>query len=403
MDMKIIQKIQMALLIVVLLGATSCEKDLVPKALKTGSAPGPVKSYTYQSIPGGAIITYDLPQGDDLRYVKATYTLNSGVTREAKSTVYKNTIQVDGFANEGDYDIQLNAVGLGDVESEPLMARIKASRPSHKLLIDSVKLNNSMYAAFGGLNIDFKNYTQSSMVFHVLAKDATNNWKEIQTSYSSARAGRVRTRGLEPVARDFAVFVTDRWNNRSDTVSVKLTPLKEALITTKFTALTLSNDTWEHHTGQGRARPLVILFDGSHNQNGSIFQTKPTSGMPQWFTFDMTQAFRLSRFILYADIPPSDRNVFAGGQPMEFELWGSNAPMASFDSWTLVGSFKSVKPSGSPLGIVTADDIAQARNGEEFEIEGNSGSFRYWRFKTVSTWGNVLYLQLAELTFYGAL
>jgi hypothetical protein len=403
MDMKIIQKIQIACLLMVLLGATSCEKDLIPKALKTGAEPEPVKNYTYKSIPGGAIITYDLPKGSDLRYVKATYTLNSGVTRQAKSTVYKNTIQVDGFANEGEYEIQLNAVGLGDVESVPLFAKIKALRPSHKLLIDSVKLDNTMYAAFGGLNIDFKNYTKSSIVFHVLAKDVNNNWKEIQTTYSSAPAGRVRARGLEPLSSEFGVFVTDRWNNRSDTVSVTLTPLKEALITTKFAALNLSNDTWEHHTGQGRARPLIILFDGLRSQNGSIFQTKPTSGLPQWFTFDMTQPFRLSRFILYPDIPSSDRNVYAAGQPQEFELWGSNNPTASFDSWTLVGAFKSVKPSGSPLGIVTAEDIAQARNGEEFEVEGNSGSFRYWRFKTVSTWGNVLYLQLAELTFYGAL
>ncbi|TDQ08080.1 DUF5000 domain-containing lipoprotein [Pedobacter metabolipauper] len=401
--MKIIQKIHIALLAVVLMAAASCEKDLVPKALKTGETPGPVKNYTYESIPGGAIITYDLPEGSDLRYVKATYTLNSGQVRESKSTVYKNTIQVDGFASEGEYDIQLRAVGLGDVESEPIMAKIKALRPSHKLLIDSVKLNGSMYAAFGGLNVDFKNYTGSSVVFHVLAKDAADKWQEIQTAYSSAKIGRIRTRGLEPVARDFAVYVTDRWNNRSDTASLTLTPFKEALITTKFAALTLSNDTWEYHTGQGRARPLVILFDGLHAQNSTIFQTKPSSVMPQWFTFDMIQPFRLSRFILYADVPISDRNVFIGGQPLEFELWGSNSPAASFDSWTLVGSFKSVKPSGSPLGVVTAEDIAQAKNGEEFEVEGNAGNFRYWRFKTVSTWGSVPYLQLSELTFYGAL
>jgi hypothetical protein len=403
MDMNIIKNIKTALLMVVLMTAISCEKDLVPKAIKSGETPGPIKNYTYQSIPGGAIITYELPEGGDLRYVKATYTLNSGVVREAKSTIYKNTMQVDGFASEGEYDIQLNAVGLGDVESAPFIAKIKAARPSHKLLIDSVKLNNSMYAAFGGINVDFKNYTGSSLVFHLLAKDAAEKWQEIQTAYSSAKIGRVRTRGLEPVARDFAVYVTDRWNNRSDTVSLKLTPFKEALITTKFTALTLSNDTWEHHTGQGRARPLVILFDGLRAQNGTIFQTKPSSVMPQWFTFDMTQPFRLSRFILYPDIPGVERNVFIGGQPLDFELWGSNSPTASFDSWTLVGAFKSVKPSGSPLGVVTADDIAQARNGEEFEVEGNAGSFRYWRFKTVSTWGSVPYLQLAELTFYGAL
>lgn len=401
--MKIILRTQIVLLIIMLLAGTSCKRDLVPQAIKTGSAPEAVKTYSYTSIPGGAIITYQLPEGSDLRYVKATYMLNSGVVREAKSTIYKNTLQVDGFAQEGEYDINLTAVGLGEVESAATTVKIKALRPSHKLVIDSVALNNSMYAAFGGINVDYSNNTESSLVFHILAKDASNKWTEIQTAYSRAKTGRVRARGLEPLARDFAVYVTDRWNNRSDTVTASLTPFKEALINTKFAALNLPGDTWEHHTGQGRARPLVILFDGLHAANSTIFQTKPSSVLPQWFTFDMIQPFRLSRFIMYPDIPPVEKNIFIGGQPLEFELWGSNNPTPDFSSWTLVGAFKSVKPSGSPIGVITADDLAQARNGEEFEVEGNSGSFRYWRYKTVATWGNVPYLQLSELTFYGAL
>ncbi len=397
-----LKKIAKAILVISLLIAVGCEEDLTPKALKTGAAPETIKKYSFTSIPGGAIITYDLPEGTDLRYIKATYTLNSGTVREAKSTIYKNTLQVDGFANEGEYDISLTSVGLGDVESSPIIVKIKALRPSHKLLIDTVKLNKSLYAAFGGLNIDYSNPTASSLVFHVLAKDAANKWNEIQTVYSAAKTGRVRTRGLEPVAKDFAVYVTDRWNNRSDTASASLTPYKEALISTKFSALNLPGDTWEYHTGQGRARALEILFDGMHNVNGSIFQTKPSTVLPQWFTWDMKQPFRLSRFILYPDYTGNDKNNFSGGQPMEFELWGTNNPLPDFSNWTRVGVFKSVKPSGSPLGINTTDDVEQMKNGEEFEIEGNSGTFRYWRFKTVATWGGVPYLQLSELTFYGA-
>lgn len=78
------------------------------------------------------------------------------------------------------------------------------------------------------------------MVFHLLAKDASNKFQEIQTSYSSAKMGRVRIRGLEAVAREFGVYVTDRWNNRSDTGILTLTPFKEALINTTFVALTLA-------------------------------------------------------------------------------------------------------------------------------------------------------------------
>jgi len=398
-----IKNIGHACTLVLLLVLLSCKRDLIPQAIHSGVAPGKINTFSYTSLPGGAVITYNLPEGSDLRYIKATYTLTSGLTRESKSTIYKNTIQVDGFASEGEYEVKLTAVSLGDVESEPVVIKVKALRPYHKLLMDSVRLNKSLYAAFGGVNMDYQNYSGSSIVFHVLTKGASGNWTEIQTVYSAAKMGRVRARGLEPVEKDFAVYVTDRWNNRSDTVSASLTPLKEALITTKFAALNLPGDTWEFHTGQGRARALVILFDGLHNVNGSIFQTKPSTVMPQWFTWDMTQPFRLSRFILYPDYTGNNANNFSGGQPMEFELWGTNTPTASFDSWTRVGVYKSVKPSGSPLGINTAEDVNQMKTGEEFEIEGNLGSFRYWRFKTLSTWGSVSYIQLSELTFYGAL
>lgn len=400
--MNIFQKSIKAIVILSLLIVSSCQKDSVSKALKIGTAPGEIKKYSFEAIPGGAIITYELPEGTDLRYVKATYTLNSGVTREAKSTIYKNTIQVDGFAKEGEYDITLVAVGLGDVASGPMVIKVNVLRPSHQLVMDSVKINKSMYAAFGGLNIDYSNISSTNLIFHILSRDQQGNWAEIQTVYSAAKKGRVRTRGLEPVLQDFAAFVTDRWNNRSDTVTASLTPFKEALITTRFTALNLPGDTWEHHTGQGRARPLAILFDGLHPVNGTQFQTKPSSVLPQWFTWDMTAPFRLSRFILYPDYTGNDKAVFGGGQPLEFELWGSNHPLPDFSNWTKVGVFKSVKPSGNPLGINTIEDVEQAKNGEEFEIEGDLGSFRYWRFKTISTWGAVPYIQLSELTFYGA-
>lgn len=403
--MKVLFKIQQALFIVLLLSLAACKDDLVPKPIKKGEAPDPVKTYSYTPIPGGAVITYDLPGGADLLYVKATYTLNTGVVRESKSAIYKNTLQVDGFADEGEYEVKLTSVATGEVASAPVAIRIKTLRPAHKVVMDNIKSKGLLYAAFGGLNVDYINSTGISLVFHVLMKNANGKWAEIQTVYSQATQGRVRTRGLEALEHEYGVVITDRWNNRTDTVTRVLTPFQETLLNKAlFKKVTLPGDTYEIHTAQGRARDMPVLWDGLHAQNGSIFQTKPSTLIPQWFTFDMGVTARLSRFILYPDVPPSDLNVFATGQPSEFELWGSNNPDpdGSFGSWTKVGEFKSIKPSGLPLGRVNSDDISQARNGEEFEIEGNLGSFRYWRFKTTATWGNVTYIQLAELTFYGA-
>lgn len=125
--------------------------------------------------------------------------------------------------------------------------------------------------------------------------------------------------------------------------------------------------------------------------------------MPQWFTLDMGGKYRLSRMIVYPDLPAVDQNIYNGAQPSSFEIWGSNNPPGdgSFTDWTLIGTFNAVKPSGLPVGQIGADDLAMARSGEQFEFEGNFGTFRYIRFKTTSTWGSVTYVALAELTFYG--
>lgn len=83
------------------------------------------------------------------------------------------------------------------------------------------------------------------------------------------------------------------------------------------------------------------------------------------------------------------------------EVYGSNNPAAdgSWDSWTLLGQFESVKPSGDAKW--TSEDIQFAVNdGEDFEFE-DTGVYRYLRFKILKNWGGVTYIYIAELTFWG--
>ncbi len=404
--MKVILKIQEAGLIVLLLALFACKDALEPEAIRRGEAPGVVRNFSSQPIPGGAVITYDVPEGRDLRYVKATYTLDNGTVRESKSTVYKNTLTVDGFGQAGEYDVKLTAVAVGEVESSPVIVRVTAGTPSHLLVAQSIDNDNNFYATFGGINVDFVNSTEGNVVIKILIRDEQNKWKEIQAAYTKAKQGRIRVRGLDSVEYTFGIYVQDRWNNKSDTIIRSLTPYFESQFNKAlFREVRLPGDTWDYHTGQGRARNLPVLWDGLHSQNGTIFQTKPSTVIPQYFTWDMGIKARLSRFILYPDIPPSDKNVYAGGQPSVWELWGSNSPDSdgSFDpSWTRIGTFYATKPSGLPLGQVNNDDIAQAKNGEEFEIEGNVQAYRYWRWRTLANWGNVTYIAFAEFTFFGS-
>jgi hypothetical protein len=83
-------------------------------------------------------------------------------------------------------------------------------------------------------------------------------------------------------------------------------------------------------------------------------------------------------------------------------LYGSDNPNpdGSWASWTLIGSYTSVKPSGLPVGQNTQADIDYAKAGEEFTVPSGTPKFRYYRFKLLSNWGNSHFMTMEEITFY---
>jgi hypothetical protein len=97
----------------------------------------------------------------------------------------------------------------------------------------------------------------------------------------------------------------------------------------------------------------------------------------------------------------------------EFELYGSNAPNAdgSWDSWTFIGAYEGIRPSGLAFGVnATAEDQDYARQGEDFEVQWDDpDGFRYYRIRVLSTWNgireqpwaNTLTVAIAELKFFG--
>jgi len=124
--------------------------------------------------------------------------------------------------------------------------------------------------------------------------------------------------------------------------------------------------------------------------------------LPNWFTLDLGYASRLTKMKVNS-LSHDDYWMFNVGAPKSFEIYGSNDPAAdgSWDSWTLLGTFESVKPSGLPVGQVAEEDRIVAVEGETFNLLPTDQFYRYVRFKTNSTWGGNLNVMIAELTFWG--
>ena len=136
------------------------------------------------------------------------------------------------------------------------------------------------------------------------------------------------------------------------------------------------------------------LWDENYNPPG--FATE--SRVPCWFTFDAGSSAALSRFKVWQ---ANDR-LFDKESVKDFELYGSNSPASdgSWASWTKIGSYSSVKPSGLPVGENTQADIDYAMAGEEFTAPAGTPAFRYYRFKLLTNWGGSDFFTMEEVTLF---
>src|SRR5690606_14681034 len=90
------------------------------------------------------------------------------------------------------------------------------------------------------------------------------------------------------------------------------------------------------------------LWDNQINSPNFFYMNPNMAGLtiPNWFTLDLGYASRLTK-IKVNSLSHDAYWMFNVGAPKSFEIYGSNAPAAdgSWDSWTLLGTFESVKPS----------------------------------------------------------
>lgn len=194
------------------------------------------------------------------------------------------------------------------------------------------------------------------------------------------------------------LYVPDSMSIDTFYTSLKTMDVQIELNKTKFKQIILNTDTYLTYDGY----PITLMWDNKWGSLNNLFATRPGTGMPQWYTIDMGVMATLSSFKLYHRIQNGTAGGFYAGDPKEVEIWGSNAPASdgSWDSWTLLGDFKCMTPSGTD-GKPTAEDFQKASiDGENFNLPTGIPAVRYIRFKVVDTWGGTSYMWISELTFY---
>ncbi|MDR1860320.1 MAG: DUF4959 domain-containing protein [Bacteroidales bacterium] len=383
------------------------------------SAPAPdnVTVLDVTPRPGGSVIKYKLPDDvSNLLGVEVVYTRN-GETCRSKASKYSDTLVVEGFGNTDPQEVMLYSVGLNGKLSSGVPRLITPLAPP----VQTVQFD--IVAGFGGVVTSIEGNTSKadlSLVLLIADTLYTDFYSEIQTFHTKSAAFKFSRRGLEARESNFAMFLRDRWGNRSDTIYRTLTPIEEVeLPKTEIVRGNLAGDFYSYAEGNNGYR-VELMFDG--NKNGTFWASAHTGPIPQVVSFDLGHKVSISRFEKY---PRSNYELYSGTAPRVFELWGSIDPGPDKangdwdDSWQLLGRFEQSKPSGygegSNVGTITDEDKDYWYNHTEFELVPTDEApdpyqtvnwIRLKILSTFSTYGtdtNMSQVIIAELTFWGQL
>jgi hypothetical protein len=253
----------------------------------------------------------------------------------------------------------------------------------------------SLVADFGGVHAYWSNPTRAEVSVVILKEDNNKEYVPVHTLYSTMVAGEGAKRGMDTIPANFAMYIQDRWGNRSETKKFTLTPIYETKFDRlKFKAVTLPGD---EPSAWGWV--LTNAWDGTVGDQG--FHTGNGTGRwPHAFTLDLGVTGKVSRIIEWQR---QGTWIFMHGNLKKFEVYGSATLDASgsWASWTLLMTCNSIKPSGLPVGQISAEDKAWAAAGEEFLNSPSNPKVRYIRIKALNSWSDGDFLHLSEIAFYG--
>lgn len=395
--MKAILKI---FILISITGLTSCTQDLGWREPigEDGSKPSPISEAVVKNLNGKAEITYTLPKDPKVLYVAARYTMSNGEKAEVKSAYYSNLISVEGFADTKEYKVELFTVSRAGVESDPVTVTINPLEAPIWKVLKSITVAN----AFGGYNLTASNDTKSNVAILVHKKNEFNEWvidnsKSIYTNVDSVLS---KVRALDTINYTFPIVVRDRWGNTTDTMFSAVKPMYEAQFSKSlFKAFVLPGDAPQVTNG---AR-LEYAWDNLLAWPNTSFTLQTTGGSgPHTISFDLGVVGKLSR-VWIRPFPEGTRYYFLTTMK-RFEIWGSANPSltGAFDNtWTLLGSYEVVKPSGLPYGTDNSLDQTTAAAGFNWDIDLNAPKVRYLRIRCLENFAGGTAQSIAELSVFG--
>ena len=374
-------------------------KDTVP--------PGKVTNVSYIATSGGAILTFKLPNDNDLLYVKAVYTNSLGKEVFKVTSHYSDSIEIDGFNDETPKEVKIYAVDINNNQSEATTISVTPLKSFIYTVLETLEMKEDL----GGVRVKWLNPAAKTVfvtVFYSL------NGKVTQRILSSnVDSTSIMIRGIDPQLFDFSVVVEDFNGNKTTQREIgKYQPLLEQKIDKKsWTIVQSLSCNGDYYEGK-----MVNFFDDvvdtkEVNTDNSYFiiDRSNNGGMLKWpldIVIDLNKKVVINRFVVWQRAFYYI-NAAQNGVSVEYDYYKPEnmktfAIYVSNDKavWIPVGTFD----IGDPLdaqGNIPPAKIKEAIAGHEFNLENVSVPFRYLKFSILSNYGSEADVCGSEITLYG--
>ena len=393
----------------------SCSEVPIGQTSTNKTPPSPLTNVVITPTYGGAYISYTLPNEQDISYVKCEFTYN-GKKRTVRSSIYKNQLEVDGLGDPEEIELKICVVNHSEIESKPHIEKFMPLEPPMSFILHSFRVE----ASFGGIKIYWENPTRIMAGISFLAANDEGVLELKDMVFSSLPTGMKSLRGYNTKRRMFAMSIQDKYENISDTVKFEVEPIYEVMLDKSlFKRVPLTGDNNTTHDN----RPIEKIWDNIYfGGHYDIWHTVADAGftIPQHFTIDLGTMAQLSRVVIYNRSGDNDMYAYDQHNLRRFGVWGTDKPKytsmqggyeTSTDpyyndnswkaDWKLLAECEIIKPSGSPRGTNTPEDIAAHYAGFEFEFTQDVPKMRYIRFEVHETWSRTAALHIGEISVYG--
>ncbi|MCT4587545.1 MAG: DUF4959 domain-containing protein [Carboxylicivirga sp.] len=405
----------------------SCkEEGLVGVRNDDGVPPGKLTEVEVKAVSGGAIISYKLPDDDDIMGAKATLVDKNGIERNFLSSIYTNELIIDGLVDYEETKVLVYAIDKGGNQSEPNSVSFTPLLAPVDYAAESTKIEPT----FGGCQVTFDNPSGSSLNMFLFVREwdpetGVDSTTLLNTyAYTSEEVKPVKERGFDTNEKEFFLMFKDRWNNFSDTIKEIIEPIYEIQIPYKnFKRHRLPHDVPIFGGNMEGDDPSHGLWNDVFGWDGEVSYTHvkgfrtldgagsnaydpdplpefqdpfdPTRVTAQLFTLDLGAVCQLSRFTYH----PLHSGYFALGGWRIFEVYGSTDPDpdGSMDGW-----FKLLDRTE----VETPENHQERKNeiitqGLNFDFL-TSQEVRYVRFAFYANYTTLLSFNASEIAFYGS-